>query len=286
VAVSVTVAAAVAAAVAAPVPTPVRDFAGKPIAPQERPRIVSVAPAITEILYAIGAGSALVAVSDYCNYPPAAKAMPRIGSLNTLNVEKVVAFHPTLIVSAPGAREQWVHLTRVTRAPVFISQDGGISAILDTIDAMGRVTRHQAQATALGKAIQAKLAALRSANARRTHPRVFYMVWDDPLMSAGNGVYLDDLITKAGGRNAAASAPGFYPRISYEALLADPPDIVIGPGNLKKQVAALAAKVKARRHAIVDEDIASRPGPRVVEALELFEEAIYGDSSRRQKTKP
>ncbi len=264
----------------------VRDIEGRDIAPQRGPRIVSIAPALTEILYAIGAGGDLVAASSYCNYPKAAKDLPKVGALTNLNVEKVVSVHPTLVVAASGSREQWRHLQKVTGAPVFVAQDGGIPAVQSDIRRLGRITGRDAGAARLNRQIDLKLRQLRAATAGRSRPRVFYLVWDDPLMGAGRGSYLDDLIREAGGRNVTGNRPEPYTRLSWESLLADPPDVVIGPNNLKTAVEATARKVNARHTAILDEDIASRPGPRVIEALELFHVAIRASSAAAPKTKP
>jgi ABC-type Fe3+-hydroxamate transport system substrate-binding protein len=257
---------------------------GRPIAPQAHPRIVSVSPALTETLYAIGAGSFLVADSDYCNYPAAAKALPKVGAVVNLSVEKVVAFRPTLIVAATGSREQWKHLGAASRAPVYVAHTGGIPALLADIRALGRICRREEGARKLAGVISGRLERLRKATAGKPRPRVFYLVWHDPLMSAGRGSYLDDLITAAGGKNITGDFPEPYPRLSWETLLASPPEVVIGPAHLKTEVAAIARKVNARRTAILDEDIASRPGPRVVEALDLFHAPIRDVSV--QKTRP
>ncbi|MBM3268876.1 MAG: ABC transporter substrate-binding protein [Candidatus Sericytochromatia bacterium] len=262
------------------------DLDGREIAPQARPRIVSLSPAQTETLYAIGAGGDLVAASDYCNHPPAARKLPKVGALTNLSVEKVVAHRPTLLVAASGSREQWKHLQKVTGAPVFVATDGGIAAVRSDLRALGRICKREAAAAALERRIDTKLREVRAASAGKPRPRVFYLVWDDPLMSAGKGSYLDDLIREAGGRNVTGDRSEPYPRLSWETLLAAPPDVIVGPSNLRSVVAAAARKTGARRWAVLDQGVASRPGPRVIEALDLFHGAIHGKTAAPAKTHP
>lgn len=256
----------------------VRDVEGRAILPQPHARIVSVAPAQTEILFAIGAGGNLRAVSDYCNHPPAARKLPKVGALTTLDVEKVVAHRPTLIVAAAGSIDKWRNLQKLTKAQVFAAEDGGIPALRRNLASLGYMTGRQQAAAALDRRIEARLEAAARATRHRPHPAVFYMVWDDPLIGAGPGSYADDLIRAAGGRNVVATSgvSGLYPRLSWEWLLAHPPDVFLSTHNLRKAAQAAALKVGARRTVFFDEDVVSRPGPRVLEALDAFVSAIHG----------
>lgn len=257
-----------------PAASPV-DVAGRPIPVVAHPRIVSVDPALTEILYAIGAGGDLVADSDYCDYPSAARKLPHVGALQRLEVEKIVALRPSLVVVVPGSHDLWRSVEHLARAPVFVAEDGSVSAIDDNIAALGRLTGHQAEAGALVRKIQAHLAAIRAKVARGPRPRVFYMVWNDPLQTAAPSSYLGELIADAGGRDIAPSGAGLYPRMSWETLLVDRPAIVLGPQDLAAAVRQAGRKVGARKTVVLDDDILSRPGPRVVEAVDLLYKAIH-----------
>lgn len=252
----------------------VLDVGAGRIAARADHRIVSVSPALTEILFAIGAGDRVVADSDYCDYPAAARALPKIGAVINLSVERVVAHRPSLIVAASGSRDQWLHLRKVTSAPVYVAHDGGISAVRADIRNLGRITRREAEAGRLDRRIAEKLAHLGALTRSGPRPRVFFLVWDDPLMTAGGSSYLDDLITAGGGSNIAHERREPYPRLSWEQLLAASPEVVLGPANLKPAVEATGRKVRAVRIAVLDPDIVSRPGPRVLEALDLFFRAI------------
>ncbi len=261
----------------------IRDVADNPIArPSARPRIVSLAPALTEILYAIGAGGDLVADSDYCDYPAAARKLPHVGALRTLRLERIVALRPTLVVTASGPRAVYLSVEHLTRAPVFVAEDGSVAAIVHNTEALGVLTGHLAQAEALIKRIRSHLAAVSARACCEPHPTVFYMVWNDPLQTASPRSYLGELIADAGGQNIAPVGPGFYPRMSWETLLVDKPDIVIGPRNLAAAVRA-AGKELGARTAVLDDDILSRPGPRVVDAIDLLYQAIHGESPKPGK---
>lgn len=261
----------------------VRDVEGRPIAPQPAARIVSVAPGQTETLFAIGAGGLVKAVSEYCNFPAGARKLPKVGALTTLNIEKVVSHKPTLIVAPAGSIDQWRNLQKLTGAPVFSAEDGGIPALRRNLAALGHITGRQEAANTLDSRIAAKLSSLAAFTRSRPRPSVFYMVWDDPLITAGRGSYADDLIQAAGGRNAAITAglAGFYPRMSWETLLAHPPDVFLSTNNLRPAAEAAARKVRAKRTVVFDEDIVSRPGPRVLEALDACVRAIHGPGARQ-----
>ncbi len=259
------------------------DVADRPIArPSARPRIVSLAPALTEILYAIGAGGDLVADSDYCDYPAAASKLPHVGELRTLRLERIVALRPTLVVTAAGPRAIYMSVEHLTRAPVFVAEDGSVAAIVHNTEALGLLTGHQAQAQALIKRIRSHLAAVSDRASHEPHPTVFYMVWNDPLQTASPRSYLGELIADAGGQNIAPVGPGFYPWMSWETLLVDKPEVVIGPANLASAIRA-AGKELGARTAVLDDDIISRPGPRVVEAIDLLYRAIHGESPEPRK---
>lgn len=244
------------------------------------PRILSLAPAITEMVYALGLDQSLVGVTSYCNYPPAALKKPRVGNALDLNEELVVSLKPELIFATEGDKSRLERLGRLTHARVFVLPTKHVADIWANLRTIGKLTGTQARAEQEVKSLQARLKAA-SARATKAHPTVFYMVWDKPLMTASADSYLNDLITLAGGKNVAASAAGgSYPSYSWEALLAADPQVILGPKNmasalmgLKTQYPSLQA-VKANRLRTLPDDLISRPGPRVVQALEAVESAL------------
>jgi iron complex transport system substrate-binding protein len=241
-------------------------------------RIVSLGPALTEMLFALGLDQQVVGVTTYCNYPPAAAAKPRIGDALHLNEERVIALHPDLIVSVEGDRARLDRIAKLTGARLQVLPTRHVADIWANFRTLGALTGHAAEATAQTVRLQARVKAL-TAPAAGVRPGVFYMVWDQPLMTAGQDSYLNDLITLAGGRNVVADR-GSYPSFSWEALLAANPDVILGPRNMASGLKALEGKypslkaVATHRLRTLPDDVISRPGPRVAEALAAVRAAL------------
>lgn len=259
------------------------DLSGKPVPRSASHRIVSLSPATTEILFAIGAGSQVVAVSDFCNVPPEATRLPRVGGVTNLNLERTLKLKPDLFLTADGNPRIYERLDRLSQTQVVQISSVTLDSVARNIREIGRITAREGQANALAARIEAGLKAARKrAGAGKIRPRVFYMVWGEPLITAGPGSYLDDLIRTAGGENVvgalAASTP--YPPYSWEALVAADPDVILAPAHLKASVDRLRRTqkgmkaVKQNRIVLLDDDLVSRPGPRVLEALEAVSAAI------------
>jgi iron complex transport system substrate-binding protein len=245
-------------------------------------RILSLAPAITEMVYALGQDSHLVGVTSYCNYPPAALKKPRVGAAVDLNEELVVALKPDLILSTEGDKARLERLGQLTHAKVMVLPTRHVADIWANMQTIGHLTGTEARAAKEVASLQARLKAVAARAARRSaHPTVFYMVWDKPLMTAGGDSYLNDLITLAGGKNVAAPTAGAsYPTYSWEALLAQNPQVILGPQNMRNALMGLKTQypklraVKGDRLRTLPDDLISRPGPRVVQALEAVEAAL------------
>lgn len=245
-------------------------------------RILSLSPAATEMVYKLGLENRLVGVTTYCNYPEAAKKKPRVGAALELNEELVMALKPDLILTTEGDKARYARLGQLTRAKVVTLSTRQVNDIWADIRLIGENTGMGARANREVLALQGRLkdVTTRLAKAPKS-PTVFYMVWDKPLMAAGPNSYLGDLITMAGGRNVVAAMPGnAYPPYSWETLLAKDPQVILGPQNMGQAFKDLKAKyphlkaVKGDRLRTLPDDLISRPGPRVVEALEAVAAAI------------
>ena len=232
--------------------------------------------------YALGLEHRVVGVTTYCNYPPAAAKKPRVGAATELNEELAVALKPDLIVAVEGDRARLERLGKLTGAKVVVLKTQRVTDIWDNMRTLGRLTGTAARAEQEVKSRQARLKAVAAQAAqRRTQPTVFYMVWDQPLMTAGADSYLDDLITLAGGKNVVGAMPGgSYPSYSWELLLAKNPQVILGPQNMRGALHTLRGSyphlraVKADKLRTLPDDLISRPGPRVVEALEAVSAAL------------
>lgn len=246
-------------------------------------RVVSLAPACTETLFALGAGEQVVGVSDFCNYPEAAKAKPRVGSLFGLSVEKLVSLRPTAIVAPDGSNAAADQAAAQTHAKLLKLGASRLADVYANIRTLGALTGRAREASALEGRIRAEIAAVKPVSPPR---RVFYMVWDTPLQTAGRASYLDDLLQLAGGRNVASALSAGYPLFSAEALLAADPDLLLAAEHEKAGLSALAERyprLKAARTGAVrtlPDDLISRPGPRVALALREVRAALEAAPAR------
>ncbi len=252
-------------------------------------RVVSLGPALTEMLYAVGAGDRLVGRTSFCNYPPAAAKVPAVGGATGWNEELVTSLRPDLILALEGRTAEVERLARLSRARLEVLPTRHLADVWRNLARIGELVGERPRATRLVADLRAKVESRRkAAMARREHPSVFYMVWDQPLMAAGPQSYLGDLVTLAGGRNIVPeSNAGSYPTFSWEALLAADPDVILAARdrgaaleNLKARYPRLKA-VRAGRVRTLPDDLISRPGPRVVQALDAVEAALRAASPAR-----
>lgn len=248
-----------------------REPAGQTAAPSRPlPRIVTLAPNLTEIVYALGAGDSVVGTDDYSDYPPAAKAKPKLGGV-VPNVEGIAALHPDLVlVSSTAAGPPLRSALERLRLPYAVI---ATDRAADVAVAMQRVALQIGLNAADASHARAQLeAALERQKMHRANAtRVLFVVYADPLHVAGHETFAGDIIDLCGAENAA-TVKG-WPQYSVEALLANPPDIVLHPNKSVShdQVAALFAKAAKQPEILaVDEDIFSRPGPRIVDAAAIL----------------
>jgi iron complex transport system substrate-binding protein len=269
------------------------DARGKTIVlPAKAKRIVSLSPAATEILYAAGAGKAMVGATTYCYYPAAANDLAKIGgySARTISLEAIVALRPDLVIgeaSMHGQLAAQIEGTGIAFAAISLVNFDDVYTAMATFARAGG--DEQASAAAV-TSIKARVEAVRIKTAgipTNKRPTVFWEVWNEPLMTAGPSTFISLVLTAAGARNVFADIIEDWPVISFEAIVARNPDWImasethataLSTESLSKRPgwAGLAA-VRNRRIALLDGDIVSRPGPRFVEAMELVAKALYPD---------
>jgi iron complex transport system substrate-binding protein len=271
----------------------ITDMLGRTIVLPDRPlRVVSLAPSLTETAFALGRGDWLVGVTDQCDYPVEARRKPRVGGMGAPDLERVVAARPDLVLltAEANSREVVSQLERV-----------GITAFAvrpSTFPDVLRATR--VLATALGaegagdeavRRIRERVDALRRRIDGRARPRTLFLIWTDPMIAAGRGTFLDDLIGMAGGINVApAGLP--YPRLGWEAMLRAGPEVILVAshrlGARTEFDASLAdawrswqavPAIRTGRILSIPGDPVLRPGPRVAEGLDELARAIHPDSS-------
>jgi len=260
-------------------------------------RIVSLAPSNTEILFALGLADKVVAVTDYCDYPPEAKEKASIGGFSTPNIENVVALSPDLVVATSIHQEQVIPNLEQRGITVFALAPKTLDEVLEAITLVGEITGQEKEASKLVGEMSERIRAVTDKTGNLTEaqkPRVFYITWHDPLMTAGAGTLHDELIQKAGGTNIARNLTG-YAGITLEAVIDANPEVMIagvgmGTGADAPLQFALTeprlrnndARLNNRVYAI-DVDLVGRAGPRIVDALEQFARFIHPELFKEAK---
>lgn len=245
-------------------------------------RIVSLSPAATESIYAIGAGPALVGDTSFCDWPAEALALPKVGGFaaSTISVERILALKPDLVVSAGAMHGVIAVALARLKIPVFVWDPGDFASIASCMESLGRLSGHGQEA---GKAAAAMLASIESVRSRlaavprEKRPTVFWEMYDDPLMTCGASTFPHAIIEAAGGRDLFSDLPGQWPRISGEEVIRRAPEWILGADDHgdKLTVEGLSGRpgwrqvpaVSQGRVALIPANLVSRASPRVAEGV-------------------
>lgn len=270
--------------------TVIYDDFNTPFTLMEAPqRIVSLAPNITEILFALGLGDRIVGVTRYCDYPAQALQKEKIGGMVDLNLEKIEALHPDLIVAFRGNPLGVLNKLRHLHFPVFVLDMGNtMNGLSQTIDKIGRVTRAERAARLLADGLKAKLQAIRQAlRDISKRPKVFLSVYGQGLWTCGEGSYLNDLLAQAGGMNIAGAIKRRWLQLNREQLIHENPDVIIIMAKDKARFSEAGESfradprlkdiraVKDNNIHWLDENIAGRFGPRLIDALDAVAHILH-----------
>ncbi len=241
-------------------------------------RVISMAPHLTELLFTVGAGAQLVGAIDYSDYPPEALRIPRIGDALQLDLERIVSLHPELIVVwRHGNSPQQVARLRALGIPIYESEASDLPGIAGTLRRLGQLTGHDDQAERAARDFESALAELRRRHAGAAPLRVFYEIWDRPLMTINRHQLISQVLALCGASNVFADLPLLTPTVSAEDVVAADPDaIVTGGREAESRALALWRRLPTLRatrqgHLVqVDGDLLSRPSTRIVQgAAEL-----------------
>jgi iron complex transport system substrate-binding protein len=243
-------------------------------------RIISLAPSNTEILFALGLGDRVVGVTDYCDYPPEALNKTKVGGYANPDVEKIVALNPDLILVAHGTPMDVINSMAGLGLTVFGIKTTDLDDLLNDIRRIAEITDKEVEAQALTSEMETRIQAVTNQTVElEQRPRVFYIVWHDPLWTAGSGTFIHELIEKGGGVNIFQNVTG-YPTISIEEVIARDPEIIITSewsyewAINASELASTNASQTGRIYTL-DDDLVQRPGPRLVEGLEWFAHFIH-----------
>jgi len=204
------------------------DSGARIVLPRPAQRIVSLAPHLTELLFAAGAGAQVVGVGAYSDYPAAAKALPQVGDAVLLDLERIVALKPDLLVVwRDGNSPQQLQRLATLGIPVYASELHSLADIAATLRRLGTLAGTEPAAQARAQGFEAELAALRSRYAGRRPLRVFYQVWHQPLLTINGRHLISESLRLCGARNVFSDLPVLTPTVSAEAVLAANPEVIV-----------------------------------------------------------
>ena len=239
--------------------------------PAPAQRVAALAPNLVEQLYAIGAGARLVAASEYADYPEAARALPRVAVAGAIDLERLVAAKPDLVVAWGGGTSpaQLAALASLG-VPVYVAEATTLDAVATSMERLGVLTAAPDAAAAAAR-YRADLAALRQRHAGAKPVRVFYQAWPTPLITLGGRHVISEAIALCGGRNVFAALEGLAPTVSTEAVLAADPQLIVAAEPQARASGALEAwrrypqiaAVRSGSLVTLDADRLTRAGPRL-----------------------
>lgn len=271
--------------------TPIRDDAGRlVIIPQRVDRVITLAPNLTEIVFAIGAGDRLVGNTTYCDYPPEAKNIAKIGDTLHPNLERIIALKPQVVlISTASQLETFTQQLQNQNIVAFVTDPHDLYGVFRSIEQVGQIMGQQQQADALVAKLRERTDAVEQAVMNLPPVRVFYQASGEPLYVPGHDAFVTDLIWRAGGISVTADVPGAWPKFSNESALAAKPEAIILPTGgsmgaanstpaeaLRNSPAALAGRVYK-----INDDHLARPGPRIVDGLEEMARALHPEAFKQ-----
>lgn len=249
-------------------------------------RIISYSPGATEILFAIGAGDQVIATDDFSNFPEAVLTLPKLTYSNP-GPEPAVALDPSVVIMASQQEQQVDQFRELGMRVLFVREAESLEGVLQNIAELGALTGHRDEADALVASLQSRIDAVAEALTNvETGPVVFYEL-DSTLYTVSPETFIGGLLTVLKARNVAAGSTSPFPQLTAEALIAaDPEVIILADAAFGESLESVSARpgwsgvsaVVNRQVFGVDPDVMSRPGPRIVEALEILAELLYPES--------
>lgn len=270
----------------------VRDDSGRSVRlPAAAQRIISLAPHVTELLYAAGAGDKLVGVVEFSNYPEAAKKLPRVGSYERFDAEAILALKPDLIIGwQSGNPAAQIEKLRALKLPLYLTQPNTIDHIAVQLEHIGLLAGTEKAANAAAATFRGKLDGLRKTYASQPKIRVFYQIWKQPLLTAGAPQIISSAIQLCGGENVFGLLTQMAPTVTVEAVIAAAPEVIVASGMDEarpewlddwkrwKQIPA----VQRGNLYFVPPDLIQRHTPRFLEGTELLCRALAKARSSSQ----
>jgi len=253
-------------------------------------RVISIAPSVTELLFAAGGGSRVVGAVNYSDYPEAAKRIPRIGSNREIDMELLISLKPDLIVAwRHNSSERQIEMVRQLGIPVFQSDPQKLDEIPDSVLRLGQLMGTEAVARPVATQLREQLASLRAKYANRAPVRTFYQVWDKPLYTLSGKHILTDAMHLCGGVNIFDKLSVTAPIVTLESVLQENPEVIIataeknyGGVDLWKPYGTLTA-VRNKNLFMLDGHLLNRAGPRMIQGTATMCEVLEQARQHRQK---
>jgi iron complex transport system substrate-binding protein len=266
-------------------PVTITDDASRTVTMKAAPqRIVSLAPANTEIAFALGLGDKVVGVTTYDDYPAEVTSIAKVGDFASPNLEAIAAAKPDLVLATSGVQADMVAKLEGLGATVMVVDPQNIAGVYADIARVGKVTGSSEKAEELTTSMKADVDAVRKAVAGKAPVTAFVEIGQNPLYTVGSGTLIDELVALAGGRNVVTQ-PG-YVGYSAEQLIAADPQVYLATKGSSSDPSAITSRagfgklaaVKTGRIVILDDNLVSRPGPRFVLGLKQIAEGLHPDA--------
>lgn len=254
-------------------------------------RIVSLAPNVTELLYAAGAGNFVVGAVAYSDYPEAAKSIPRVGGGAGLDIEAIIALHPDLVIAWQSGNPSWqIERLFALGMPVFVTEPRKLGDIADLLDKFGKLSGTEATASKTAADFRRHLARLRDRYSGRPVVPVFYQILDSSLLTVSRRHLINDVIQLCGGRNVYADLPGLTPRVDVESMVRRNPEVILASGyeplwpewRDRWRTWPMLMAVARDSLFLIPPDLIHRQSPRILEAAEQMCAAIEQARAKRK----
>ena len=264
-------------------PITVTDDAGTQVTlAKPATRIVSLAPANTEIAYAIGAGDKMVAGTSYDDYPAEAKSLPKVGDFANPSVEKIASYQPDLVLAAAGIQDSLRKKLESLGMSVYVVDPKTYDGVIASIENVGKLAGADAGAAKVTDQMTAAQMEVQAAVGDVAKKTTFLEIYSKPLMTAGKDTFISDMIGIAGGTNIGDQAGSGFPNFSTEVLAKDDPAVYVAdsgsmskPGDITKRAGfADLTAVKDGNVYVIDDNLIARPGPRLAEGLKKLAQMI------------
>jgi iron complex transport system substrate-binding protein len=264
------------------------------VIPKEYQRIVSLAPNITEILFVLGLGDRVIGVTQHCNYPKEALTKTSIGSYIDLNIEKILALKPDLVIAtADGNEKGSVERLAAFKVPVLVTNPKSLNEVFEVVKTIGHIVKQEDRAENLVRSLKNRANRVIQVCVPLSRPRVFLQINEHPLITVGKDTFHNNLIKLVGGINISGQESIKYPKYSLEQVLRSRPDVILIT-TMERGVAAEKKKerwihwdqipaVKQGRIYLLDSDLLDRPSPRLVDGLEALAVAIHPELGAKTK---